>query len=78
MRGRLGPLLLGAHSIVAAVDDEPVDAILYIGRQVRGTEEPLGVGLILGEEQRGGALTRQEPLAKVWMRSGDQTASSLP
>src|SRR5215471_15691556 len=49
----------GGLPLGGTVDDEPVDAILHIGRPVGSGEEPLDGRFVLGEEQRSGALARE-------------------
>ena len=47
-----GPGLVRVHHVVPTVDDGVVDPIFDVGRLVRDAEEPLHVGLVLGEQQR--------------------------
>jgi hypothetical protein len=50
MRRDLGAGLGGIHGIRPPVHDVVVDRILDPGRAVRGPEQALGVGLVVGEE----------------------------
>ena len=65
VRGGLRALLLGIHRVRAAMDDAAVDPVLDEGRPVGGVEETLGVGLVLGEEERGRAITGEVPRAEL-------------
>ncbi len=76
MGRRLRALLLGIHRLPPAVDDVAVDPVLDVGRPVERIEEALGVGLVLGEEQRRGALGVEEPLSELRMRGRDHTAAT--
>jgi hypothetical protein len=65
VRGGLGPDPIGVHGAGLAADDEPADPVLD-ERGVGGPAvEPLGVGLVLGEQQRDVGVAVEPPGAEV-------------
>src|SRR5215475_8288492 len=52
-------LMRRIHRIPLPVHDGVVDAVLYVWARIRGTEEPGGVALILGEQQWDRALAEE-------------------
>ena len=78
VRGGLRALLLGIDRLPATVDDTEVDAVLDEGRPVGGLEETLGVGLVLGEEERGRAFTGEVPRTELGVRGRDHPRARLP
>src|SRR5262249_2874747 len=52
VRGGLRPDAIRAHRARPTVDHVRVEGILYMGRRIRRREEPLHVGLVVGEEPR--------------------------
>jgi hypothetical protein len=74
---RLCPGSSGIDRVAAAVDDIAVDPVLHVRRSVGRSEEPLRIGLVLGEEQIARTLTGEEPLAQLGIRGGDRTGSRL-
>jgi hypothetical protein len=78
MSCRLGPRLPRVYRVVAAVDEISVETILDVRRAVGRAEEALGVGLILGEEQLGGAFAAEEPFTEIRVRGADHAGRGLP
>ena len=67
--GGLGARARGVDRLGGPVDDEVVDRVLRIGRGIGGAEEPLGVRLVLAEQQLGAAVGAQNPVAELgWLR----------
>ena len=62
--GSFGPGPLRVHGIGPPRNDAVVDAVFGERRGVRGAEETLRVGLVLGEEKFGGALAGEIPLSE--------------
>src|SRR6516164_392532 len=50
MNRGLGPYLSGIDGVTRAVDDEFVDAVLYVMRAIRHAKEAVVIGFILGEQ----------------------------
>ena len=68
MRGDLGAGLGGIDRIGPAVHEIVVDRILHPGTAVGCAEDPLGVGLVFGEEQRRPFVTVEVPFAELGVR----------
>ena len=65
----------GVHRRSPAGDDAVVDAVLHVGGGVRGAGDALLVGLVLGEEQVGGALAVEIPHAEGRMGGLDHAGA---
>src|SRR5262249_49140871 len=78
VRRCLRPRLLRIHPVTAAVDDVRVDPVLHVRCAVASAEEPLRVGLVLGEKQRPCTFTGEDVLAEVRMRGDDCPSGGLP
>ena len=80
--GRLGADLRRVDGVGVPVHDERVEGVLDVGARVGRAEEPLGVRLVLGEEQRRRAIAVEPSIAELRVRRRDDAralaASSPP
>ena len=67
----LRPGLLGVHRIPLPGDHVPMERVLDVRRWVRLAPQPLGVRLVLREQQLRGAAARERVLAQLGMRGHD-------
>jgi hypothetical protein len=70
MRGDFGPRLGGIHRIGQSVDEIFVDRILDPGTRVRLAEEPLGVCVVVGEQQRRALVAVEVALTQLGVGRG--------
>jgi hypothetical protein len=75
---RLGPDALGVHRLPASLDDAVVDAVLDVGPGIRSAEQPLIVGLVLGEEERHLPLHVQPALSELGVGGRDHPGALSP
>jgi hypothetical protein len=68
VRRRLRPDVLRVDRRLVALDDEVVDPVLDVRRRVGRPEQALVVRLVLAEQQRGGGIGSQQPLADLGVR----------
>jgi len=71
VRGGLGADPVRVHRTGLAADDVPADPVLDERRVGGAPVEPLGVGLVLGEQQRDVGIAVQPPGAQIGMLRGD-------
>ena len=69
--GGLGADLRGIDRGGVPLHDERVEGVLDVGTRVGSVEQPLRIGVVLGEEQRRRAIAVEPAIAKVRMRRGD-------
>ena len=70
VRGRLRAFALRVDGIGTAVQEVLVDAVLDVGRGRGDAEDPPGVGLVLREQERRGAVAVQVARAQLGMGRG--------
>ena len=71
VRRDLRPDLRRIHPLRAPVDNSLVDSVLDVGRGIGRAEQALGVGLVLGEQQRRIAVHVPPPRAQMAFLHGD-------
>ena len=71
VRRGLGPGLRRVHGFAPAPDHIVVERVLHVGRRIRLPPQPLGVALVLGEQQLRAAIARQPVLAQLGMHGAD-------
>src|SRR6266403_30987 len=72
VRGSLSPCAGWIYGAVVARDKVRVESVLHIGRWIRLTPQPGGVGFILREQERRGAVALQCVYAERSMHGPDR------